>query len=81
MIQLILKKMKFVKLQFTLELEHGHEVMIPSQLSQSILPNSFRFYDPIIKITQNLMPNGKKIKLNMQQSIIKQLSKEFSVLG
>tara|TARA_B110000285_G_C14743484_1_gene431852 strand:- start:19 stop:240 length:222 start_codon:yes stop_codon:yes gene_type:complete len=73
--------MKFVKLQFTLELEHGHEVMIPSQLSQSILPNSFRFYDPIIKITQNLMPNGKKIKLNMQQSIIKQLSKEFSVLG
>ena len=50
-IQCLLEKIKFQKQLFVLELERGHEVMIPKTLQITSLPHSFRYYDPLIKIT------------------------------
>ena len=50
-IMCVLERLKFVKQNFVLELEQGKETMIPKALSTEILPQSFRYYDPLIKIT------------------------------
>lgn len=44
----LIYKIKILKELFVLDLEQGHEVHIPNQLSQRHLPYSFRYYDPII---------------------------------
>ena len=46
----VLKKISLKKELFVLDLEQGREVSIPIILSQKKLPNSFRYYDPIINI-------------------------------
>jgi len=45
-----LKKYNIIKEIFMLEIELGRKVKIPELLSQSYLPLSFTFYDPIINI-------------------------------
>lgn len=47
----VLERIKMSKQLFVLELEQGREVLIPKVLSQVNLPQSFRYYDPIIRIT------------------------------
>lgn len=47
----ILKKYDIVKKKFVLDLEEGQEVFIPQDLTCDAYPRSFRYYDPIIQIT------------------------------
>ena len=81
LIQVLLQRIKFVKQLFVIELEYGKEVAIPSALSQTNMPSSFRFYDPIIKIAQQRVSVAKQKKLKMQQSLIKHLSDQYSLMG
>ena len=60
-IKAILKKKEIIKKKFVLDLEQGQEVFIPRDLSCDIYPASFRFYDPIIQITNNLISKYSKI--------------------
>ena len=53
-IKTILKKKALIKQQFVLEMEHEQEVYIPDELSCDQYPKSFRYYDPIIQITNQL---------------------------
>lgn len=49
----IKSSLRRVRLALTLiscDLEEGLEILIPPELSQSRLPASFRYYDPIIAI-------------------------------
>ena len=43
-----------------MEVEQGSEVFIPRELAQKQLPLSFRFYDPILKMVQELICDDKK---------------------
>lgn len=61
----VLERIKFTKDDFVLELEQGKETMIPKALSMDILPHSYRYYDPLIKITQHLCSSNKKKLLSM----------------
>ena len=47
----ILLKKALIKKQFVLNVEHNLEVFIPNELSCDMYPYSFRYYDPIIQIT------------------------------
>ena len=59
-IKLSLEQINISKQLFTTDIEQGSEAYIPKMLSQDQLPLSFRFYDPIIKIVQELMTEEKK---------------------
>ena len=56
----LLKLIEIQKKLFVLELEQGREVQIPKFLSQDQLPYSYRFYDAIIHIAQNLCSLEKR---------------------
>ena len=43
-------------------IEQGEEAYIPKELTQKMLPQSFRYYDPVIKIVQELIPDDKREK-------------------
>ena len=48
----ILMRIHINRSLFILEIEQGGETFIPSDLSQSRLPYSMRYYDPILAIVQ-----------------------------
>ena len=60
-IKTILKKKALIKQQFVLEMEHEQEVYIPDELSCDQYPKSFRYYDPIIQITNQLFSTKQKL--------------------
>ena len=60
-IEVLLAKIKLAKEIFVLDVEQGQDVFILDDLSQRHLPLSFRFYDPIIRITFNQMSNTSKL--------------------
>ena len=47
----VINKIKVSKEMFVLDLELGQEVPVPDVLSMKKLPQSFRYYDPIIQIS------------------------------
>jgi hypothetical protein len=47
-----LERIRLEKRLFGLALEMGAEVLIPRCLSMALLPQSCRYYDPLIKISQ-----------------------------
>lgn len=53
-IKCVLKKKALLKQLFVLEMEHEKECYIPDELSCDQYPYSFRYYDPIIQITNQL---------------------------
>ena len=65
----MLKKIELVKRKFVMELELGQEVLIPRELSQNNLSYSFRFFDPIFHIVQEMMDPKKKIFYNMKTQL------------
>jgi hypothetical protein len=54
-LRLLMYKIQLAKEIFMIELELGKEVFVPKDLSQSKLPISFRYYDPIINIIKKRM--------------------------
>ena len=51
---------------FALELEKGTEVFIPDELTCDRFPISFRYYDPIILISNELFSKDSKIYHQMK---------------
>ena len=49
----ILKKIELARDLLVLDVETGQEAMIPKLLSQDWLPQSFRYYDAVLKMVQN----------------------------
>ena len=49
-IKVLLMKFELTKRLFVLEIEQGMETSISDDITQSDLPWSFRFYDPVLKI-------------------------------
>lgn len=60
-IKAALLRKSIVKRIFVLDLEHNQEVYIPSELTCEIYPFSFRYYDPIIQITNHLFSHKQKL--------------------
>ena len=56
----VLKRIEVAKKLFVVDVQGGTEVLIPRDLSQDYLPISFRYYDALIKISQELMAEDKK---------------------
>lgn len=57
----VLLKKSLIKQQFVLDLEHNQEVFIPHTLTCDNYPYSFRYYDPIISITNRLIDSKSKM--------------------
>ena len=54
-IQCLLERMKVDKILFVIDLEQGQVMQIPATLSQDSLPQSFRYYDPLIQMFRSLV--------------------------
>lgn len=54
-------KKALLKKIFVLDLEHSQEVYIPDILSCEIYPKSFRYYDPIISITNRVFSDKSRV--------------------
>lgn len=81
--QMLAAKLEVIKLEkilLVLDLEQGNELKVPFTLSQKNLPQSFRYYDPIGKITQTLCSEEKREFLSMQINLIRFFDKEFELL-
>ena len=59
-IKSVLKVIELQKKLFVNEIELGQEVFIPQRLSDKSLPKSFMFYDPIVRIIQELVSDERK---------------------
>ena len=59
-IKAVLKKRALIKQKFVLEVEHSCEVFIPDELSCDQYSYSFRFYDPIVQIINQLFSVKQK---------------------
>lgn len=60
-IKAVLMKKAIVKKIFVLDIEHSQEVFIPDLLSCDLYPRSFRYYDPIISITNKMFSNKSRV--------------------
>lgn len=58
-LEAVLEKIQVAKKLFVMEVERGQEVFIPKDLSIKRFPQSFRFYDPIFYIIDEIF-NGEK---------------------
>jgi hypothetical protein len=59
-IESILKKIELVKDLFLMDLELGDEVIIPRELSQDLLPYSYRYYDYILLMVQDKATSDRR---------------------
>lgn len=59
-IRLQLHRWKIAKKLFIIEIEGGNDGYIPVELSLKKFPMSFKYYDPIIVIIKNMMPQVRK---------------------
>lgn len=51
-VMLRIKYLQILREMFIIDLKQGKELMIPSELRTSDLPQSMRFYDPIINMLE-----------------------------
>ena len=66
-VEALLKKIKMVKNFQLFDIEKGNQILIPQELSQSNLPYSFRYYDPIIAIIQENVSDYRREHLAFKQ--------------
>lgn len=78
LLQVQLELIRLRKQLYIITIEQGMEMKIPNFLSQQNLPKSFRYYDPIVQITQNLISNEKRNFLNVQTSLLRHFDKEYA---
>ena len=64
-----LRQIEYAKDMYILDIEQGIEVYIPSELNQNDLPQSMRYYDPIIRIIYSRMLSSKKEYYNLRNSM------------
>ena len=65
----MLKRIELEKAEFVSLIEDGEQVFIPKDLSQDQLPQSFRYYDPILVIVQELIRPSKKENFILKQQV------------
>lgn len=73
-IKVLLESISIVRSIFILNFEeNAMEILVPSELSNDKLPQSFRFYDPILRIIQENCTQATKKYHNMliQMNLIK----------
>ena len=61
LIKALLLKKSLLKRQFVLDVEHNLECFIPHELSTDLYPYSFRYYVPIIQVTNQLFSHKQKL--------------------
>ena len=80
----VLEKIEISRKLFVIAVQDGDEIFIPSDLSQSKLPISFRYYDPIIQVVQERMAPGKsdyfKLKNSLKQEIYGEVDVNYKML-
>ena len=89
-IKAVLIKKALVKKIFVLDIEHSQEVYIPDLLSCDLYPRSFRYYDPIISITNKMFSNKSRVfhalrtdhnlKKNQRQDFKKMFLEKFGLI-
>lgn len=52
LIEIVLNQIALAKEIFILNVAQGYEILVPPELSQKNLSQSYRFYDPILNIIQ-----------------------------
>ena len=62
----MLKKIQIAKKLFIINIEEGSEALIPKELSQKCMPQSFRYYDATIKIVQDMISDELKDRLKIK---------------
>ena len=60
---------QLVKEIFILDLKQGREMMIPEILRMDHLPESFKFYDPLLNILQKSIDSFSKYAFNIRKQI------------
>ena len=55
-----LKIIELAKAMFVFDIQNGQEVFTPDELGQNGYPQSYQFYDPIMRIIQEDMPDERK---------------------
>ena len=77
-IEALLERINLMKKFFILELEWGHEVIIPRDLSQDYLPKSYRYYDFLLRFIQDNISKElslfQKMKNNLEETFDNKLS-------
>ena len=62
-------KIQLTKQIFIQDIEEGLETIIPKELSQSRLPYSCRYYDPILAILQSGISDDRKMYFNVAKDV------------
>jgi hypothetical protein len=60
MVRARLKLIELAKKGFILEIQQGQESYIPKELRQDSLPQSYKFYDPILMVIQESISEDRK---------------------
>lgn len=64
-----IKIIKLIREIFVLDLKQGREMMIPIELRMDHLPESFKFYDPLLSILQQDIDFFSKYAFNIRKQI------------
>ena len=59
-IEALLERINLVKEGFLMDLEQGTEVIIPKEIGQDSLPQSFRYYDFLLMFIQENITHEQK---------------------
>ena len=59
-VKALLRRIHLSKQLLIIELEQGLEIFIPRDFQQNELPNSFRYFDPILQIVQESISKERK---------------------
>jgi len=69
-IKVLLMKFELTKRLFVLEIEQGMETSISDDITQSDLPWSFRFYDPVLKIVDAEISDESRQFFNLKAQML-----------
>jgi hypothetical protein len=62
-------KVSLARSLFIKQIEEGEETFIPKGLSQDDLPWSFRYYDPIQAIIQEMVSDDRRAYFTLRQQV------------
>ena len=80
-IQLALEEIQIQKQLFVYSIELGEEAIIPPALDQRDLAQSYRFYNPVLSIVEELCQDHKKnLFIERNNQLLKQANTEIDLL-
>lgn len=75
-IELTLKEIKIAKQLFLFQVELGEEAVIPHQLNQRSLGQSYQFYNPVLSIIEKQCSDQKRQLFNKGQEQLARLAQD-----